>query len=422
VNVEAVEDMDVVLGALVVAAIVVTIARVVRARRRAVVREPGAPTFNVVALGLQGSGKTLLLSSMYHHLQVPSSQSYYLSAPYDQVIALSRSFAQIADTSGDWPPGTAKGEVREYTFSVETQTTGTRHTIFNLGYLEYAGELLTEPQPPGSTLLASLIRHIESAHALIGIIDGYRIWQCLNGDLVGQAHLQHALTAMVSPMLRTSSPVTFVITKWDLLQDLEPDENSRLHMVRNLLMASPVFRDLVRLHSARRVVRLIPVSAVGPEFATLNGRGRIVKRSDGHIRPTNVDVPLSAVIPDVFEQVEQNLDATTLRAALEQARRQAGLGPLESVAALGMFVGQSAGRAVVGALASPAMAVLGGPALGLFLASRGDAPDDRLERRLSAAEERMHQLRVARKRVLRDLQSKVDVLEGRLPGSRLSSE
>ncbi|MBC6461323.1 hypothetical protein [Actinomadura sp. HBU206391] len=414
--------MNVALVVLVVAAIVMVVVRVVSTRRRAAVREPAVPTFNVVALGLQGSGKTLLLSSMYHHLQVPSSQSYYLTAPYDQVIALSRSFAQIADTSEDWPPGTAKGEVREYAFSVETQTTGDRHTIFNLGYLEYAGELLTEPQPPGSTLLASLIEHIESAHALIGIIDGYRIRQALNGDLAGQAHLQHGLTAMIAPMMRTSSPVTFVITKWDLLRELEPDENTRLHMVRNLLMASPVFRDLVRLYSAKRVVRLIPVSAVGPEFATLNGNGRIVKRSDGHIRPTNVDVPLSAVIPDVFEQIEYNLDAATLRAALEQARRQAGLGPLESAAALGRFVGQAAGRAIVGALATPAMAALGGPALGLFLASRGDAPDDRLDRQLSAAEERMHQLRIARKRVLRDLQSKVDVLEGRLPSSRLSSE
>ncbi|MFG2880422.1 hypothetical protein ACGFYU_36325 [Streptomyces sp. NPDC048337] len=41
------------------------------------------PTFQVVALGLQGSGKTLLLASMYHRLQSPAGQSYYLRVPSD---------------------------------------------------------------------------------------------------------------------------------------------------------------------------------------------------------------------------------------------------------------------------------------------------------------------------------------------------
>jgi hypothetical protein len=45
-----------------------------------------------------------------------------------------------------------------------------------------------------------------------------------------------------------------------------------------------------------------------------------------------------------------------------------------------------------------------------------------LDAQLSDADRALGQLQQARRRVLRELQSKVDVLEGRLPSSRLSSE
>lgn len=51
------------------------------------------PTFRVVALGLPGSGKTLLLASMYNELQTPSRQSYYLSAAEGDVARLTGWFA-----------------------------------------------------------------------------------------------------------------------------------------------------------------------------------------------------------------------------------------------------------------------------------------------------------------------------------------
>jgi GTPase SAR1 family protein len=396
-------------------------ARAARSRKHLGKPPPGPPTFRVVAIGLQGSGKTMLLSSMYHQLQTPVSQSYFLTAPYDQVIALSRTYNQIADTGESWPPGTTKGEIREYDFSVETQAGGASYPIAKLNYLEYAGELLTERQPPGSTLLPTLLAHITSAHALIGIIDGHRVLQCLQGDSAGQRHLQHAFTAMINLMMRPSSPVAFVITKWDLLQGLHPDESTRLRIVSDLLMANPLFCHLVRRHGAERVVRLIPVSAVGREFAALDENGRIVKRREGHLHPVNVDVPLSAVIPDLFEQVEHRLDAATLEAAVQQARRQAGLGPLAWAASMGQFVGQASGRAIVAAFGSPVAQAFGGPVVELFLASRGDSPAEEFEALLDGETARFHHFCAARKRVLRDLQSKVDVLEGRLPHSRLSS-
>lgn len=399
-----------------------------RSQRQQAVRDPIAqvPTFRVLALGPQGAGKTLLLASMYHNLQTPSGRSYFFTAPYDQVIVLNRWFADAADPGRDWPFGTAVGETREFTFSVTTRTTAETHPILRIGYLEYAGELLTDPQAPGSTAQRDLIEQIESAHALLGVIDGHRIRQCLDGHQEGQWRLQQALTAMIGPMMRVFSPVTFVITKWDLLSDVHPDENIRLGIVRNLLMSNTGFRDLVRMHSARRVVRLVPVSAVGADFARLDADGMITKLPNGRMAPTNVDVPLSAIVPDVFEQVERGLDEATRRAVFAEARRQAQLGPAQALKSLAAFVGQVAGGALLGTLGLRGLPAFASDlSVGLFLDSRHGVLAERraaIDNQLDDAERRLEQLHLARRTVLRELQGRVDMLEGRLPASRLSGE
>ena len=384
------------------------------------------PSFRVLALGPQGAGKTLLLASMYHSLQTPSGRGYFLAAPYDQVIQLSSWFADAADPNRDWPFGTAVGETREFTFDVTTRTATERHTVLRIGYLEYAGELLTDPQAPGSTAQQDLIARIESAHALLGIIDGHRIRQVLDGDREGTWRLQQALTTMIAPMMSAFSPITFVITKWDLLSDVHPDENTRLGIVRNLLMSNTGFRDLVRTHSDRRVVRLVPVSAVGANFATLDSGGMVTKLPNGKVEPTNVDVPLSAVVPDVFEQIERSLDEATRQQVLAEARRAAQLGPAQALKTLATFVGQAAGGALLGSIGLRGLpAFAGDVSFGLFLDARGGGLTERqaaVNSRLDAAGRRLEQQQQARRSVLRALQGRVDMLEGRLPASRLSGE
>ncbi len=404
------------------------IAGLIRRRRRPpgplpVDGEAGVPTFHVVALGPRGSGKTLLLASMYHQMQTLSGRSYFLTAPYEQVVLLNQWFTEVADTNRDWPSGTAVGETRDFIFTVRTRApSGTLHTVMRLGYLEYAGGLLTDAQAPGATGQQDLLARIESAHALLGIIDGYRIRQCLDGHADGQMRLQQSLTAMISLMMLASSPVTFVITKWDLLRNIDVDEDGRLRRVRKFLMSNRGFRDLVDAHSARRVVRLIPVSAVGPDFAELDADGMVAKLPDGEIHPTNVDVPLAAVVPDVFEQVERSMDRVKLQAALERVRRRASRGPAAALTELGTYVAKVAAKAL-GPL-GPQAAFLGDAAAELFGAA-GDTVGDqrqRLDRELREVDRTLEEFQIARRRVLRDLQSRVDVLEGRLPSSRLSSE
>jgi hypothetical protein len=419
---------------ILVGLIVAAVTQVVRRRRRlatgktalddAKTQEAAIPAFRIVALGPRGSGKTLLLSSMYHEMRLPGDRGYYLAAPHHEMLQLSGWFNQVADFDQDWPQGTVAGDTREFTFEVRTRApSGAVHTVMTLGYLEYAGGVLTEPRPPGEGFQEELLERIRSADALFGIIDGFHLRQWIDGLPQGRNRLQHSLTTMVTLMLSEPRPITFVITKWDLLRDIDADEDGRLRMVCKRLMTNPDFRELVKVHSAHRVVRLIPVSAVGPDFAGLNSDGYVEKLPDGEMRPTNVDAPLSAVVPDIFEQVERQVDQARLNTLIEGVRRQTAGGPGAALAELGSYVARAAGLAA-GTL-SPLYSVFVGEAV-MELNKSHDrdkvARQNLTERLLSEAEREMEEFRAARRRVMRELRSRVDVLEGRLPSSRLSDE
>ncbi|MEV5494762.1 hypothetical protein AB0M50_05110 [Nonomuraea fuscirosea] len=382
------------------------------------------PTFRVVALGLPGSGKTLLLASMYNELQTPSRQSYYLSAAEGDVARLTGWFAQMADTTraDQWPRGTFTSETRHFSFGVRARAGDTVHEVLRLDLLEYAGELLTDAAETDSGRRTELFDQVRSAHALLGIIDGGRIRQHLDGDPQGWTELHRTLNILVPHLIGASCPVSFVVTKWDLLAHLHEDENTRLALVRDLLMSNEHFRTLVRLHSDRRVVRLIPVSAVGPGFASVDASGHVVKNRSAQARPAYVDVPLSAVVPDLFDQAEMGLDAT-LRAALrEEARHHLWRAPLERLRTAAMLTLQTSGRALLHALGSPAAAVAGDVLMGMFLDSR--AMITGLGRpgagaQAGEAERRIDEFVRVRRQVLQDMRAKPAMLEGRLPSSRL---
>ncbi len=262
----------------------------------------------------RGSGKTLLLASTYHEMRRSGPRGFYLDTSHREMLQLSGWFNQVADHDQDWPLVTVAGDTREFTFDVCSRAgSGPVHRVLKLGYLEYAGGVLTEPRPPGEGFQEEFLDRIRSADALFGIIDGFHLRQWADGLPQGRNRLQHSLTTMVTLMLSEQRPITFVITKWDLLRDLDADEDARLAMVRKLLMTKPDFRELVKVHSNTRVVRLIPVSAVGPDFAGLNADGLVEKLPHGEMRPTDVDAPLSAVVPDIFEQVERQVDQARLQ-------------------------------------------------------------------------------------------------------------
>jgi hypothetical protein len=279
-----------------------------------VVYEP--PTFRVVALGASGAGKTVFLASLFHKLnfRVPG-RSYYLQTEPQERVALARLYRQVSDTAQPWPKSTRVGESREFTFDcVGVDEANTQHKVLRLKILDYPGEVLVEGSERNTAALQELVQHIEDAHALLGMIDGYRVLQLLKGERAGHTYFQHSLQPMFGLMQSASCPIHLVLTKWDLVREFagspETDDGALLDRVIGALMRFEHIKALVYVYSKSQVVRLIPVSAVGAGFADLDGHGEVVKRADGEMRPTNVEVPLCAVLPDLFKQAEHALSAS----------------------------------------------------------------------------------------------------------------
>ncbi|TCO48504.1 caspase domain-containing protein [Kribbella antiqua] len=382
------------------------------------------PHFRVVALGIAGSGKTVYLSSMFHTVNVPTAtRSYFLETAAAQRIYLSKVFDEVSDTTEPWPAGTRTGETRELVFDCVSFDQGTKHQVFKISYLDYAGELLESEQAAGSIALSDLEARIRSAHGLLGMLDGYRVLQFLRGEPAGRRYFRSSIQPMTGIMAGATCPIHFVLTKWDLIRGFgEPagaDDNLRLSIVRDALMNSAQLKALVETHSwADRIIRLIPVSAVGPDFAQMATDGRILKLPNGEVHPTNVEVPLTAILPDLFRQVELSLDPATRRQLAADARSRQE--PRFSMAA---FLNLPAGAALRQRLQEVVGGSAGREVAGMFLDWMAGARVDEIR---AAGKERRDVRRqdatveAARARVLGEFGAELARLEERLPASRLS--
>jgi hypothetical protein len=358
---------------------------------------------------------------MFHTVNVPTAtRTYFLETAAAQRIYLSKVFDEVSDTAEPWPRGTRTGETRELSFDCMSFSEGTKHHVFTVSYLDYAGELLESAQASSTMALEDLEVRIRGAHGLLGMLDGYRVLQFLRGDPAGLRYLRSSLQPMTGMMAGATCPIHFILTKWDLVRDFgEPagaDDNLRLSLVRDALLNSAQLQAIVDTHSwAGRIVRLIPVSAVGPSFAQMAADGRITKRPDGEVRPTNVEVPLTAILPDLFQQVELSLDPATRRQLAADATSWRG-------ARLSMpaFLRGPAGAALGRRLQSVVGSTAGSEVAGMFLDWMAGA-----EARATVAQRRKARgqaVRVeeARGRVLDEFVTELQRLEERLPASRLS--
>ncbi len=307
---------------------------------RPVPQTVAVPTLRLVTLGVAGSGKTVFLSSMFHTLNVPMpGHCYYLETDAAHRVHLSRVFDEVSDTDEPWPRGTRAGESRELVFDCVSYRDGVKHPICRVSYLDYAGELLeTEPET-GATALVELEERIHGAQGLLGMLDGYRVLQYLRNEPAGRRYFRSSIQPMIGIMAGATCPIHFALTKWDLVRGFgEPadaDDAHRLALVCEAMLANPQVRGLVDSHSyGTRVVRLFPVSAVGPDFARVDSSGHVVKRQDGLVRPSRVELPLCAVLPDLFSDVDRSMDPHLQRSVTLVAQTRARLSSVDAERAL----------------------------------------------------------------------------------------
>jgi hypothetical protein len=252
------------------------------------------------------------------------------------------------------------------------------------------------------------------------MLDGYRVLQYLRGEPAGRRYFRSSIQPMTGIMAGATCPIHFVLTKWDLIRGFgEPedaDDNVRLNLVREALMDTAHLKALVETHSwADRIIRLIPVSAVGPDFAQMATDGRILKLPNGEVHPTNVEIPLTAILPDLFRQVELSLDGPTRGSLAAEVRSQE--------FSRSKYLNLPAGAA----LRQRLQEVVGGSAskevVGMFLDWMGGAPVEEVRAAGQARREERRQLatvEAARARVLTEFGAELQRLEDRLPASRLS--
>lgn len=367
------------VGLILLVAVVVAIVLVIRARRRrradqgqaqaADVAHPGqvsapVPAFKVVGLGLPGSGKTVLLASMFHQLDhIASGRSFYLDARPEHRVALNGVYRTVSDMRREWPRPTRIAELTEYVFNcVALDEGGVRHHVLDVVCVDYAGELLEHALEAGRGSFQKLESHIGSAQALIGLLDGQRILQLLRGEPDGHNYLQFEVRSLFGLLQSARAPIQLVISKWDLVRGFgEPpdaDDKQRLDRVIGALMAYDHVRGLV-YSSPTQLVRLIPVSAVGRGFAELRNDGSVVKRLGGTVRPMNVEVPLCAVVPDLFRQVERSIDETTRRELDVSLRRSMPVQSVDVLSGFATFLNGSTGSALRAVLTSMMPGVIG---------------------------------------------------------------
>jgi hypothetical protein len=263
------------------------------------------PLFRMVAVGPEGGGKSILLSTLFHQLSLPDpARAYRLDADLEHSAALSEIYEQVCDTSRGWPLGTNRGTMQEYVF--DCVASGGHDPIMRINWVDYPGELLQPGTDISRESRVELETRVRKAHAVMAIVDGRRIRQLLRGEPDGARYFEATVRPMFLLLGKASGPIHLVLTKWDLVRDYgesaSATEQARLADVIAALSEFRHIRTLVRERHGR-VVRLIPVSAVGPAFADLDATGRVVKRRDGRLEPVNVDVPLCSFLPDLFKQI-----------------------------------------------------------------------------------------------------------------------
>ena len=254
---------------------------------------------------------------MYHELAAqPDQREWYLGLEFEQDQFLANRYRDLRN-SEEWAPATLPGDQREFDFDCRASAgPGDERTVFRIRYFDYAGEAVG-PGNEVPELSADLKRRANEAHALLVMFDGERVAELMSAPSEAPPPDTHDYFGNeMRPLLGLARdarcPVQLVITKWDLVCPAgatKEEEDELLRRTGRRLMRYGHIDRLVEAHCGRgEQVRLIPLSAVGFEFAEPRSDGPPAKRPDRILEPVNVDVPLCAVISDVLDRLERSLD------------------------------------------------------------------------------------------------------------------
>lgn len=278
--------------------------------------------YRLVLMGPSKSGKTVFLACMYNSLRQETDERQFflrLDLP-SQVIRLTQLYSMIADTSDDWPSQTTRSELfhTEFGFASVDQGRDRVYNAFRFSCLDYAGDMF-EGHLDGAVPDEEFDHALQQATSLVAVIDGCDLLDYMDRKLRPDDMLRRyaAIWQIIHDTVRSNfKPVHFILTKWDLFDLRHVTLKQAVEALKdfsefkNCLIPAKASRGGV----PRYPVRLIPVSAIGDDFAIREHSSRKMDKQPGRVpNGFNLEMPLACALYDRLEiTVEQ------LRAELER--------------------------------------------------------------------------------------------------------
>jgi hypothetical protein len=275
-----------------------------RARQQARNSVPADRTVTILMLGHSGSGKTIMLASLYHCFALGGRAGIRFTtddASNNELLSLA---AQIRDAPGGlFPAGTRPGQTKKWAFNVRVESGDQEADAFTLEYLDYAGGYVggmlgsAGDDPPD----AQFEQSVASADVLMGVLDGAQLRKLMSGGY--DSRIVGPIERLLNILVRASQRnIHLVITKWDLMRGPGGEYYTITDVVEVLDRASDAFRDF-RQNPRLGSLRVIPVSALG-----VNGFVRFAEIADGSMakvpgkpwQPWNVEMPFFCAVPDII--------------------------------------------------------------------------------------------------------------------------
>ncbi|MEU5399129.1 hypothetical protein ABZ348_07505 [Streptomyces sp. NPDC005963] len=261
------------------------------------------PAIPVTVLGPHQSGKTVYLASLFHRLALQRSDTgFFIRLPQDQSKRLNEVYGEIISPDS-WPDPTILADVSEWNFTCAIRTaTNEVFSPFTINYMDFAGEHLTNSALT-SEAGQRVWKRIDDSEFLLILLDGAKVKRCFEGDYT----LIQELLPVFNRLEHSSAVMHFVITKWDLVEAAGHSVNQVLEQLLRHPHFQTIYENRMAANDTKGALRIIPVSALGAGFALPDGDNMV--KQGGFPRPTHVEVPLMAVLIDLFEQNVRRLAA-----------------------------------------------------------------------------------------------------------------
>jgi hypothetical protein len=278
----------------------------------------------IVVLGPSGSGKTTFLASMYERLKIQRQETtFFLQPALTQGNELGRLYQGLM--KGQLPDKTLLGNVTTWAFNCNVTTAKGTFSAFQLDYLDYAGERLTD-HPGQFDQHPEFTQAMEEADSVVGLLDGLKIYQYMR-DPSKMTQLYENISAVMKHIQANRnhmrSPVHFILTKWDIFGDgPQMAGNDTLKQVRDVLMKFDDFRDFINNRPNKNApIRLIPVSALGKGYMALQADGSLRPVAGAIPKPFQVETPLACALTD---KMREEITTVAERANLHETGHKAG--------------------------------------------------------------------------------------------------